>query len=128
MPAGNDHRVLIIDDDREFRRSLTKIFRKAGYLVSTASTGDQATLLLKKEQYPLIVLDLKMPGKSGIELLREINAKSPASRVIAITAGGDEAITGETMAAGAFEYLRKPLKRQEIFDSAHRALESDKEV
>jgi DNA-binding NtrC family response regulator len=128
VPTGDDVRILIIDDDREFRRSLTKIFQKAGFLVSTASTGAQASSLLKKEEYPIVVLDLKMPGKSGVELLREIKAKSPASRVIAITAGGDEAITDETMAAGAFEYLRKPLKRQEIFASAHRALESIKEV
>ncbi len=124
MPAGNDLHILIIDDDREFRRSLTKIFRKAGFQVSNASTGYQAALLLNREEYPLIVLDLKMPGRSGIDLLRDIKAKSPASKVIVVTASGDDANTGETMAAGAFDYLKKPLKRQEIFDSARRALES----
>ncbi|MGH7491902.1 MAG: response regulator [bacterium] len=124
MPSENDFRILVIDDDGEFRRSLTKIFQKAGFQVSAASSGYEAALLLKRERYPIVVMDLRMPGKSGIELLREIKVKSPASKVIVVTAGGDDADHCEAMAAGAFDYLRKPLKRQEIFASARRALES----
>lgn len=124
MPARNDLRILIVGDDREFRRSLAKTFQKAGFQVSAAASGYQAMLLVKKEQFPIVMLDLKMQGKAGLELLREIKANSPASKVIVVTAGGDEENSGATMAAGAFEYLRKPLKRREIFESAHRALES----
>ena len=128
MPAENRLRILIIDDDQELRCSLAKIFQKTGFAVSTVSSADLAVLQLQKEPYPIVLLDLKMPGKSGLELLRRIKAESPVSKVIVIAASSDEANTGETMAAGAFEYLRKPLKRQEIFASAHRALEATKEV
>jgi DNA-binding NtrC family response regulator len=124
VSEGKDLRMLIVDDDREFRRSLTKVFEKAGFLVKAAATGYQAALLLKREQYPIIVLDLKMPGKSGMDLLREIKAKSPGSKVIVVTASADAANTRDAISAGAFEFLRKPLKRQEIFESARRALES----
>jgi nucleotide-binding universal stress UspA family protein/CheY-like chemotaxis protein len=117
-------RVLVVDDDQEFRRSLTKIFQKAGFRVSAASSANHADELLENEKYSLIVLDLKMPGKSGMELLQEIKAKTPASKVIMVTAFGDASTLRQALAAGAAAFLNKPVKRKEILESAKRALET----
>lgn len=123
MPASEQQRILIIDDDREFRRSLTKIFQKEGFLVSTASTGSQAGALLTKHNYPVIVLDLKLPERSGLDLLRDIRQASPESKVIVVTACSDAITYRDALAAGAFDYLTKPVKRNAMFASARRALE-----
>jgi len=72
MSSQSKHRILIVDDDSEFRRSLKRILQKAGYHVNSASNGSQASEMLNKRVYPLILLDLHMPGKSGLELLSEV--------------------------------------------------------
>jgi DNA-binding NtrC family response regulator len=115
-------RILVVDDDREFQRSLIKIFLKAGYQVNVASDSVQALAVLNRRHYDLIVLDLKMPGKSGLEVLREIKIKTPDSKVIVVTAFGDSTSYREAMAIGAFDYLNKPVKRKEILEASRKAL------
>jgi len=66
----------VVDDDREFRRSLVKIFHKAGFDIHVAADGNHAAALLNRTHYDLLVLDLKIPGKSGQELLREAKMKT----------------------------------------------------
>ena len=116
-------RILILDDDQEFRCSLAKIFQKAGFQVNAAGDGNQAGELLSKAHYHLIVLDLKMPGKSGFELLKEIKTNTPEAKVIIVTAFGDATDCRQVMQAGAFAYLNKPVKREVILEFAARALE-----
>jgi DNA-binding NtrC family response regulator len=115
-------RILVVDDDREFQRSLIKIFLKAGYQVNVASDSVQALAVLNRRHYDLIVLDLKMPGKSGLEVLREIKIKTPDAKVIVVTAFGDSTSYREAMAIGAFDYLNKPVKRKEILEASRKAL------
>jgi DNA-binding response OmpR family regulator len=122
MASLDTQRILVVDDDREFQRSLIKIFQKAGYQVNVASDSVQALAVLNRRPYDLIVLDLKMPGKSGLEVLREIKTKTPDSKVIVITAFGDPASRREAMAVGACDYLNKPVKRKEILDASKKAL------
>lgn len=123
MSSSHFPRVLVVDNDREFRRSLSKTFQKARFQVTEAGDGNQASELLNKGHYSLVVLDLKMPGKSALELLREIKAKTPEAEVIIVTAFGDTTSYQQTMDAGAYAYLDKPVKRKEILESAQRALE-----
>jgi len=122
MASLDIQRILVVDDDREFQRSLIKIFQKAGYQVNVASDSVQALAVLDRRQYDLIVLDLKMPGKSGLEVLREIKTKRPDSKVIVVTAFGDSTSHSEAMAIGACDYLNKPVKRKEILEASKRAL------
>ncbi|MGH7596668.1 MAG: response regulator [bacterium] len=122
MSVPDAPRILAVDDDREFRRSLIKIFEKAGFQVNVAADGNQAEALLGKNHYDLVVLDLKIPGKSGLELLREIKTNTPDTEVIIVTAYGEAASRGEAIAAGAFEYLNKPVKRNAILEASQRAL------
>jgi DNA-binding NtrC family response regulator len=122
MASLDTPRILVVDDDREFQRSLIKIFLKAGYQVNVASDSVQALAILDRRHCDLIVLDLKMPGKSGLEVLREIKTKTPDSKVIVVTAFGDSASHSEAMATGACDYLNKPVKRKEILEASKRAL------
>ncbi len=122
MTALDAPHILAVDDDREFRRSLIKIFEKAGFQVNVAADGDQAAALLNKNHYDLVVLDLKIPGKSGLELLHEIKAKAPGTQVIVVTVYGDADSQVEVMAAGAFAYLNKPVKRNTMLEASQRAL------
>jgi two-component system NtrC family response regulator len=115
-------RILIVDDDPEFRDSLRKTLTRAGYEVSTAADGLQATTMLLEQFYPLILLDIRMPGKSGFDVLTEVKAKSPASKVIMITANGDNDIFKQSEQCGAFAFLNKPLKRQKILKYTELAL------
>jgi len=123
MIALDAPRILAVDDDREFRRSLVKIFQKAGFLVNVAADGHQAMTLLDKNHYDLVVLDLKMPGKSGLEVLREIKAQTPEAKVIMVTAFADPDSIRQALSAGAFAYLNKPVKREDILASVKKALE-----
>ena len=122
MASVDTPRILVIDDDREFQRSLIKIFLKAGYQVNVASDSVQALAVLDRRHYDLVVLDLKMPGKSGLEVLREIKIKTRDSKVIVVTAFGDSTSYREAMAIGACDYLNKPVKRKEILEASRRAL------
>ena len=122
MASLDTPRILVVDDDREFQRSLIKIFLKAGYQVNVASDSVQALAVLDRRRYDLIVLDLKMPGRSGLEVLREIKTKTPDSKVIVVTAFGDLTSRREAMASGACDYLDKPVKRKEILEASKKAL------
>ena len=122
MNFSDAPRILAVDDDREFRRSLIKIFEKAGFRVNVAADGKQATVLLSKSHYDLVVLDLKIPGKSGLELLREIKAKTPNTEVIVVTVYGEADSCFDAKLAGAFACLNKPVKRNVILETSQRAL------
>lgn len=114
--------VLIVDDDSEFRSSLSKILSKANYKVGIAASGREASKLLMKTQYPLILLDLHIPEKSGLEVLKEVKEKYPASKVIIITANGESDMLREAQNTGAFAFLIKPVKRKVLLKHIHQAL------
>jgi len=114
--------VLIADDDEQFRISLSKIFMKNGYEVKCVPNGIEASQLLKQNSFDLVIADLRMPGKDGIELIREIKRERVSSQVIIITAFGEPASKTEALEAGAYSYLNKPIKRDEILNCAAEAL------
>lgn len=123
MPAEMMQRVLIIDDSLEFRRSLTKIFLKAGFKVFAVADGEAALEVLRRQRFPLIMTDLKIAGKSGLDLLRAIKAHAPDAQLIIVTAAGDIDSYNEAMLMGVSAYLYKPFKRETILAAARLALE-----
>ncbi|MCH7679513.1 response regulator [candidate division KSB1 bacterium] len=125
MSSQRKHRILIVDDDSEFRHSLKRILQKAGYHVSSASNGSQASEMLNKRVYPLILVDLNMPGKLGLELLHEVKEKTPESKVIMITVDGSADNYSEAMSAGAFAFLHKPVKMKKILTYASMTLNNN---
>jgi len=78
-------RILIVDDDKSIRYSLRRIFEEH-YLVMTAQNGEEAISLFQQNLPDLIIMDIRMPGQNGIDLLKEMRAKDPKSLVIVMTA------------------------------------------
>lgn len=99
--------ILIVDDDKAIRYSLKRVFEE-NYNVITAYNGEEALNLFQRTPIDLIIMDIKMPGRSGIEILKEIKEIDPKSLVILMTAYGTTDIAIEAMKWGAFDYLLKP--------------------
>jgi two-component system response regulator AtoC len=103
--------VLIVDDDNEVRRSLHAVLDTAGYVSATASSAEDALRLASTNPYDLILSDLKLPGLSGLDLLKEIGRRIP---VILMTAYGDAHIATQAAHLGAYDYIAKPILADEL--------------
>lgn len=103
-------RILVVDDDPTVRDLLEVIIRDAdrSLTVATASDGTEALAVIRRDRPDVVLLDIRMPGLSGLEVLRELRARDPALPVIMLTGdASDEAFLG-AMRAEAFAYIRKP--------------------
>ncbi len=116
-------RVLIVDDEEQMRDLLTKVLDRNGYQVSAAGDGEQALALLEKEPVDLVVTDVRMPGVSGLEALKAIKELNPEIVVIIMTAFGsiDQAV--QAVKEGAYDYINKPFKIDEMLLTIEKALE-----
>ena len=122
MKGEKKYHILIVDDDRQLRIALEKIFRKDGYSVSTASNGIEACELVAQDEYDLIITDIRMPEKSGIELLNSIKKYDPEIPIIVMTAYGEPLSYQNAMEKGAIEYIHKPIKKDAILEIVRNAL------
>ena len=102
--------IMIVDDERIVRESLFHWFKKGGYPVDTAATGEEALKKLVRFSYDVLFVDIKMPGMSGLELLEKVRMDHPDTMVIIITAYGSIESAVQAMKMGAVEYLLKPFK------------------
>jgi len=117
--------ILVVEDDFSMRELLRKVLEKNDYHVVEAEDGTQA--LLRLEQTPeisLVLTDIKMPGKDGMDLLQEVAKMSSQIKVILITAFGEVEQYLDAMNLGAFEYLNKPFRNQQLLDIIKRALQA----
>lgn len=116
--------ILLVDDDPEFRKAMKKMFEKSGYNVTVAADGQEALEALSEESFDLIISDLRMPNLNGMELMEELKRRRINLPVIFITAYGEVESYMDLMNLGAFEYINKPVKGQEILGVVRKALES----
>jgi two-component system response regulator (stage 0 sporulation protein F) len=107
-------RILVVDDEENARIALSKILTREGYEVASASNGYEALNYLRGKEVELIITDINMPEMNGMSFLRELNRSYPASNVIMITAYGEVESYIEAMNLGAFEYINKPLKVDDL--------------
>jgi DNA-binding NtrC family response regulator len=114
-------RVLIVDDEVNMLRLLEKVLGREGYQVRTAESGTEALRRLREEEFDLIISDLVMPVIDGIHLMQEVKIRHPDTQFILITAYGSIGSAVEAMKAGAFDYLAKPFKKEEILLAARKA-------
>ncbi len=114
-------RILIVDDDKAIRYSLKRIFEEH-YLVMTAQNGEEAISLFQQNSPDLIIMDIRMPGQNGIDLLKEMKAKDPKSLVIVMTAYGTTETAIEAMKWGAFDYILKPFSIPKMKELVEKAL------
>ena len=115
--------ILIVDDEAAIRRLLIQELSAQGYHCQEASSAAQALEKLRDNTVALAVLDIKMPGKSGVELLAEIRASYPDIAVIMATANIDTSTADQCMKQGAYDYVTKPFSLEEVALSVDRALE-----
>ncbi len=101
-------KLLLVDDEERFRETLAKRLRETGYEVSDAGSGMEALDMLAGQKFDLVIMDIQMPGLSGIETLSEIRAKHIGVEVIMLTGHGDVSSAVEGMRLGAYDYLMKP--------------------
>ena len=113
MEYGNK-RILVVDDEENDRTALSKILTHDGYNVASAGNGMEALNYLRSKDVELIITDLNMPEMNGLMFLRELNRIHPASNVIMITAYGEVESYLEAMTLGAFEYINKPVKYDDL--------------
>jgi two-component system response regulator RegA len=115
MPrVSNAPSLLIVDDDGTLRERLARAFRTRGYEVQTAASYAEALAHAKDDSPELAVVDLRMPGPSGLELIRDLKALDPETRVVVLTGYGSIATTIDAMRLGAVYYLQKPADADDI--------------
>lgn len=108
-------KILIVDDEKNIRTTIKMALEKPDCVIETAVNGEEAVRLHKNGRFDIILLDLKMPGMSGIETLKEIMKNSePKPCVIIITAHGTVDSAVEAMKAGAMDFIQKPFTPKEI--------------
>ncbi len=125
MESGNSANILVVDDDRETQELLREVLSEEGYHVVTSGSGEEALEIGKQEFFDLILSDIRLgPDLSGLDLLRAYKSVQPESEVILITAFGSMETAIEAVKAGAFDYLSKPFKIDEVLLQIKRALGS----
>ncbi len=119
-------KILVIDDDDFGREALTLLLRSTGYDVTSASTGTSALELINREQYQVIVSDLFLPDKSGLDILQDVQKVSPVTEVIVVTGYASAQSAVRAMKEGAFDYITKPIDFDELKIVVLKALEKQK--
>jgi DNA-binding NtrC family response regulator len=116
-------RILVADDEKEILVSCRKILERAGHEVATASDGAEALKVLKSARYDLFFVDLRMPGRDGMEILSLARSIDPSMMIIMFTAYATLDTAVEAIKRGAFDYLAKPFTADQLRLAAERALE-----
>jgi two-component system, OmpR family, KDP operon response regulator KdpE len=115
-------KVLIVDDEASIRRALRVTLATLGFEVQEASTGEQALALLGAFQYDVVLLDIEMPGKDGIETCREIQRLAPRPVVFMLTVRDSEEDRANAFEAGADDYFTKPFRLPDLLARLRTAL------
>ncbi len=123
MQSKNKARVLIVDDEEIVRESCIKLLKPHGYRVSEAENAGRALKLMETMSFDLVLSDLKLPDASGIELLNDIKEAYPDTEVILVTGYGTVSTAVEAMKLGAYDYVEKPFRPEELVSLAGRAIE-----
>jgi FixJ family two-component response regulator len=118
--------VFVVDDDLSVRRSTERLLRAAGLKVQTFTSAREFLKLPRPEGPACLVLDVRMPGLSGIELQRELSQSGIQIPIIFITAHGDIPMTVRAMKAGAVEFLTKPFRSRGLLDAVRAAILRDR--
>jgi len=120
--------ILVVDDEQTIRELITDLLESKGYRVITATDGEDAVEKVSAETFDLFIIDMAMPKMDGMTLLKEIKKVQPLAVVIVLT--GFSSIEGAVNAvhAGAYQYISKPIKAQELYDLVEKAIEYSQEL
>ncbi len=118
-----DYHVLVVDDERDIRDGSERILTRKGYKVTKASNGEEALRYVEETQFAIVLLDLKMPGMDGLEVLGLIRESHPDTLVIVITGFATVETAIEAMKRGAYDFIPKPFKPDQLRIVVDRAIE-----
>jgi FixJ family two-component response regulator len=118
--------VLVIDDDASVRRGLRQLFESVGLRVAVFESAREFLLTKRPDAPSCLVLDVRLPGQSGLDFQRELNERNIALPVVFLTGHGDIPMSVRAMKAGAVEFLTKPFREQELLDAVQAALDRDR--
>lgn len=129
MPTSDVHRqaptVFVVDDDEGVRNSLRFLLKSVGLATQALASASEFLETYKPNHPGCLVLDVRMPGMSGLELQQQLNVRGAVIPVIFITGHGDIPMAVEAMQQGACDFLQKPFRDQDLIDRIQRALERD---
>jgi DNA-binding response OmpR family regulator len=123
MNANENANVLVVDDEGAIRYSVGKTLQRVGYNVNEAASGEEALDLMRKQHFDVVLTDIRMPGLSGVDLLRHIKELAPDIIVILMTGYATLGTAVEALRLGAHDYLIKPSSSQDIRQSVARGVE-----
>ena len=126
MVKRGQNRILVAEDESDMRDGLKKILSQRGYSVDTAEDGLKAVEKIKQTSFQVVIADLKMPGMDGISVLRRAKDIDRSITVIIITGYGTVTSAVESMRSGAFDYITKPFKPDDITLAVKRALKTER--
>src|SRR4051812_3973845 len=106
--------LLLVDDDPDFRESVARRFMRRGFQVQEATHGEQALQLASLREFDVVILDMVMPGLSGIQVLEQLKLTHPESEVILLTGRGTIETAVQAMKLGAYDFLSKPFPLAEL--------------
>src|SRR5713101_6409160 len=121
MPKGS---ILVIDDEAEIREGLELLLKTEGYRVTMADTGQSGLLRLGEQPYDLLLLDVSLPDRNGIELLKDIRRQDPHLPIVLITAYGSIEMARAAFKSGAMDYITKPWSNDELLAQVAQAVQS----
>src|ERR1700688_3005007 len=116
--------ILVVDDESEIREGLELLLKTEGYGVSSAETGESGLAKLEEHPFDLLLLDVSLPDRNGLELLREIRKRDPQLSVVLITAYGSIEMARAAFKGGALDYITKPWSNDELLAQVAQAVES----
>ncbi|MCF7805214.1 MAG: sigma-54 dependent transcriptional regulator [Candidatus Marinimicrobia bacterium] len=120
---NSEMRILVIEDDETMRSGIETVLRKSGYTIESAADGNTGSRLYRETQPELVITDLKLPGKSGMDLLQEFKASNPDVPVILISAYGTIDIAVNALKLGARDFIAKPFTIDELRTKVEHVLE-----
>lgn len=127
MTPNPGRRILVVDDDPGIRRALHALLSRAGYQVTQARDGSEAIRMWRDQGGDLVITDLHMPEKDGIETIIELMSQTPGIRIIAMSGGGQTKrldLLGNAALLGAVFTVEKPFTLDEMMNTVKRALEA----
>ena len=114
--------VFVVDDDASIRKALGRLFRSLGMVVETFASAEEVLHALDHREPSCLILDLRLPGLSGLELQTQLAESGRHIPIVIITAHGDEHARQQALAAGAFGFLLKPFDEQTLLDAMERTI------
>src|SRR4051794_38300661 len=118
--------ILVVDDEEPIREVLTEVLSSHGYVVRAASDGEEALKELAAHDYDAVVTDVRMPRMDGLSLVRAVQQQAPETTVIVMSAYGSHDLALEAMKAGAYDYLGKPFRPDEVLLVLRKAEERER--